>query len=84
MRWKMRKLKVTDEEFEPVLHIYAAGYGINQTEIIIKLSNFDEAEYHCYTIESAKEMVKYLNMAIEDAEKRKLMPIEDEEDDEER
>ena len=71
-------LKITDEKFENKLHIYAIGKG-KYAEIRIKSTmGADKCSLNDdYELEEAKEIVKYLNIAIENLEKRMKIPEEE-------
>lgn len=72
-----RFMKFSKNKINSVLHIYARYYG-RDTEIkICVISAYEQPTHLNLDIDEAKELHIFLSEAIEDAEKRKLMPERD-------
>lgn len=69
---------ITDKKYIPSVHIYATGKG-KETYIRYQWDYREKCDYVFMGIDKAKEIVKYLNLAIEDAERRKLLPVDEDE-----
>lgn len=61
------------------MHIYASYKG-NDAKIRIQFLSYSDKFFEELTIEVAKEMAKYLDDAIKDAERRALLKEDDEDE----
>jgi hypothetical protein len=69
-------MKVTNEKYERKIHVYARSKG-EYADIIFKSNVGRDHVDECFDLDEAKEILKYLTLAIEDLEKRlKMSPDE--------
>jgi hypothetical protein len=77
-RWSYRMaMKITDEKFERKTHIYARGKGEN-AEVCLRITqDYEDTHFFNLEIKTAKEFRDFLTKAIEEAERRAVLPNDD-------